>query len=181
MARAEASEHTVVFAALRARSKRVVSSGGANPMFSMKNSMLGLLTVAAIGSQMVVPAEAQYYRGYVSRPSKAKTFFQAHPKVKAATIGAGVGTAAGAATGLIAGRSVVKGALIGAGTGAGVGLIRSSRTLRRHPIIKDTATGSAVGLGLGLAASRGHHSGLKGAAVGAGVGLGLGALKQVLR
>lgn len=150
-------------------------------MFSMKNSMVGLLAVAAVTSQLALPADAQY-RGYVyKKPNKVKTFFNNHPKVKSATIGAGIGTAAGAATGLIAGKSVAKGALIGAGTGAGVGLIRSSRTLSRHPIIKDTATGSAVGLGLGLAASRGHHSGLKGAAVGAGVGLGLGALKQALR
>lgn len=147
----------------------------------MKNAMIGLLAVAAVSSTLNLPAEAQY-SGYAGRQTNSvKSFFYRHPKVKSATIGAGIGTAAGAATGLITGRSVAKGALVGAGTGAGVGLIRSSEILRRHPIVKNTATGAAVGLGLGVAAQRGHNSGLKGAAVGAGVGLGLGALSQVLR
>lgn len=148
----------------------------------MKNAMIGLLAVAAVSSTLSLPAEA-HYSGYVGRgpTNSVKSFFYRHPKVKSATIGAGIGTAAGAATGLITGRSVVKGALVGAGTGAGVGLIRSSEIMRRHPIVKNTATGAAVGLGLGVAAQRGHNSGLKGAAVGAGVGLGLGALSQVLR
>lgn len=151
-------------------------------MVLTKNVMLGLLTVATVSSQyFCLPADAQY-RGYVNRQNTGvKGFFNRHPKVKSATIGAGVGTAAGAATGLISGRGVGRGALIGAGAGAGVGLIRSSRTLQRHPIVKHTATGSVVGLGLGMAAGRGRRPGLKGAAVGAGVGLGLGVLQQALR
>lgn len=147
-----------------------------------KSAVIGILTVAAISSQVALPAEAQY-SGYVNRSktNSVKSFFNRHPKVKSATIGAGVGTAAGAATGLISGRGIGRGALVGAGAGAGVGLIRSSRTLKRHPIVQDTATGTVVGLGLGVAAGRGRKAGLKGAAVGAGVGLGLGALKQALR
>lgn len=145
-------------------------------------ALVGALAAIMVGSQFTLPAEAQLSGGvYRTRTSKAKTFFQAHPKVKAATIGAGVGTAAGAATGLITGRGVVRGGLIGAGSGAGVGLIRSSRTLKRHPIVQDTATGTVAGLGLGLAASRGRHAGLKGAAAGTAVGLGIGALRNVLR
>lgn len=151
-------------------------------VLSTKNAMLSLLAIATMGSQFCLPADAQY-RGYVGRTKtqKVKGYFATHPKVKATTIGLGVGTAAGAATGLISGRGVMRGALVGAGTGAGVGLLRSSTIMKRHPIIQDTATGSAVGLGLGLAASRTRHAGLKGAAVGGGLGLGLGALRQVLR
>lgn len=125
---------------------------------------------------------------YVQRPvtrtiyvQDNRTFFQRHPKVKAATVGAGVGTAAGAITGLVSGRGVVRGAAIGAGTGAGVGLIHSSRTMRRHPIIKDTAIGSLTGLGIGAAASRGSRRAFQGAGVGAAVGLGVGLLKHGLK
>ncbi len=108
-----------------------------------------------------------------------RTFWQKHPKVKAATIGAGVGAGAGAVTGLISGRGIVRGAAIGAGTGAGVGLVRSSNTMKRHPIVRDIATGGLVGLGIGGAASR-HRGWVKGAAVGSAVGLGWGLLKNGL-
>jgi hypothetical protein len=125
---------------------------------------------------------------YVQRPvtrtvyvQDNRTFFQRHPKVKAATVGAGVGTAAGAITGLVSGRGVVRGAAIGAGTGAGVGLIHSSRTMKRHPIIKDTAMGSLAGLGIGAAASHGSRRAFQGAGVGAAVGLGVGLLKHGLK
>jgi hypothetical protein len=128
------------------------------------------------------PQRAQVNRVYVDRPvirtvylKDNRTYFQRHPKVKAATVGAGVGTAAGALTGLVSGRGVLRGGLIGAGTGAGVGLIRSSETMRRHPIIKNVATGSAVGLGLAAAASR-HHL-WAGTGVGAAAGLGYGLFK----
>jgi len=128
-----------------------------------------------------------YLRGTASRNTKTsgtKKYFQEHPKVRSAAIGAGVGTAAGAVTGLVTGRGVVRGAAIGAGTGAGVGLIRSSRTLNSHPIFKDVATGTVAGLGLGLAGSRGHGKGKKAAqaaGVGAAVGLAAGLLKDKLR
>jgi hypothetical protein len=147
---------------------------------SIRSAMAAMLLVTAFSTQVCLPAEAQYYRGYV-RQNPVKSFFNRHPKVKAATVGGAVGTAAGAGVGLISGRGVGRGALIGAGTGAGVGLIRSSQMLRRHPIIKDTATGGVVGLGIGAAAGRGRRPAVKGAAVGAGVGLGIGALRQVLR
>jgi len=110
-----------------------------------------------------------------------RTFFQRHPKVKAATVGAGVGAAAGAVTGLVSGRGVVRGGLIGAGTGAGVGLVRSSDTLKRHPIVRDVATGGLVGLGLGAAASRRSKRVWQGAGVGSAAGLAYGLLKHGLR
>lgn len=108
-----------------------------------------------------------------------RTFWQKHPKVKAATIGAGVGAGAGAVTGLISRRGIVRGAAIGAGAGAGVGLVRASNTMKRHPIVRDVATGGLVGLGIGGAASR-HHGWIKGAAVGSAVGLGWGLLRNGL-
>lgn len=110
-----------------------------------------------------------------------RTFFQRHPKVKAATVGAGVGAAAGAVTGLISGRGVVRGGLIGAGTGAGVGLVRSSDTLKRHPIVRDVATGGLVGLGFGAAASRRSKRAWQGLGVGSAAGLAYGLLKNGLR
>jgi len=108
-----------------------------------------------------------------------RTFFQRHPKVKAASIGAGVGAGAGALTGLVTGNGVVRGALIGGGAGAGVGLVRSSNTLKRHPIMRDVATGSLVGLGLGAAGSRGHRRALQATGVGAAIGLGVGMFKHL--
>jgi hypothetical protein len=108
-----------------------------------------------------------------------RTFFQRHPMVKSATIGAGVGAGAGALTGLVTGRGVVRGALIGGGAGAGVGIVRSSQIMRRHPIMRDVATGSLVGLGLGAAASRGHRLPLQATGVGAALGLGVGLFKNL--
>lgn len=99
-----------------------------------------------------------------------RTFFQKHPKVKAATLGAGVGAGVGALTGLLTHQSVMRGALIGAGTGAGVGLLRSSSIMARHPIMRNVATGSLAGLGIGGA--MGRHRGLAGLGIGAAVGLG---------
>jgi hypothetical protein len=145
----------------------------------MRNGISGVLAVMALSCSLNMPALSQtIHKGYVGQNhAKVRSYFYRHPKVKAATVGAGVGTAAGAVAGLVSGRGVVRGALIGAGTGAGVGLIRSSQVMKRHPIVRDTATGVAAGLGLGLV-SRGHHSAVKGAAVGGAVGLGLGAIKQ---
>jgi len=110
-----------------------------------------------------------------------RTYWQRHPKVRAVAIGAGVGAGAGAVTGLISGRGVLRGAAWGAGSGAGVGLVRSSRTMRRHPIMRDTATGALVGLGIGGAASRHGRRIGQVTAVGAAVGLGYGLLKDGLR
>lgn len=108
-----------------------------------------------------------------------RTFFQRHPMIKGATIGAGVGAAAGAITGAVTRRGILRGAAIGAGTGAGVGVVRTSRTMRRHPIIRDTATGALVGLGLGWAGSRRSSTKWKGAGIGAAVGLGAGLLRHL--
>lgn len=155
-------------------------------MVTLSKSVIGGAMAAVVATTMLaVPAFSQsYYRGHVQNPSvgqKTRSYLYRHPKVKSATVGALVGTAGGAAVGLISGRGIGRGALIGAGTGAGVGLIRSSETLKRHPIVRTTATGTAAGLGIGLIASRGHNGGLKGAAIGGAVGLGIGALGQVLR
>ena len=108
-----------------------------------------------------------------------RTFFQRHPMVKSAAIGGGVGAGAGALTGLVTGRGVVRGALIGGGAGAGVGIVRSSQIMRRHPIVRDVATGSLVGLGFGAAASRGHRLPLQATGVGAAIGLGVGLFKNL--
>ena len=108
-----------------------------------------------------------------------RTFFQKHPMVKSATIGAGVGAGAGALTGLVTGRGVIRGAVIGGGTGAGVGVVRSSQIMKRHPIVRDVATGSLVGLGLGASASRGHRLPLQATGVGAAIGLGVGLFKNL--
>ncbi len=108
-----------------------------------------------------------------------RTYFQRHPKVKAATVGAGVGAGVGALTGLVTGRGVIRGGAIGAGTGAGVGLVRSSTTMKRHPIIRDVATGTLVGGGLGWAGSRRRGTIAKTAGVGAALGLGVGLFKHL--
>jgi hypothetical protein len=114
--------------------------------------------------------------------SATKKFFYEHPKVKGATIGAGAGAGVGAVTGLLTGRGVLRGAALGAGTGAGVGLIQTSNTMKRHPIMKDIAQGTLVGTGVGLAANRGYGTGRRTtqtAVAGAAVGLGIGLLKEL--
>jgi len=119
--------------------------------------------------QVIRPAQT-----YVSKPAKPpETFWHKHPMVRSATVGAGVGAGAGALTGLVTGRGVLHGAVVGAGAGAGVGVIRSSQIMRRHPILKNAATGGVAGLGLGLAAG-GHGTGFAGAGVGSAIGLGYG-------
>lgn len=146
-------------------------------------------------SQPLIEQQARYDTRYVAPPQVRvvrpvyrtrtvyvrdnRTYFQRHPKVKAAVVGGGVGAAAGAVTGLVSGRGVLRGAAIGAGAGAGIGLIRSSRTMKRHPIIRDVATGTVAGLGLGWAASRSRRTIGKATAVGAAVGLGVGLFKHL--
>lgn len=125
------------------------------------------------------PAPRTVYQTRTVYVKDNRTYFQRHPKVKAATIGAGVGAGAGALTGLVTGRGVLRGGAIGAGTGAGVGLVRSSTTLKRHPIIRDVATGTLVGGGLGWAGSRRRGTIAKTAGVGAALGLGVGLFKHL--
>lgn len=103
-----------------------------------------------------------------------RTFWQRHPMVKGAAIGAGIGAGAGAATGLVTGRGILHGALIGAGTGAGVGVVRTSQIMKRHPIVRDIATGGLVGLGLGGAGSWHHSTVAATTGIGAAAGLGVG-------
>jgi len=117
------------------------------------------------------------YRTYVQQDRR--TYFQRHPKVKSAVVGAGVGAGAGAIAGLVSGRGVLRGAAIGGGTGAGVGLIRSSRTMKRHPLARDLATGAAVGFGLGATSSRRGSTMVKSAAIGTAIGGGYHFLKKM--
>lgn len=131
---------------------------------------------SGVQTRTVVVQKPVYREVYVR---DNRTYFQRHPKVKAVSIGAGVGAGAGALTGLVAGSGVVRGAAIGAGSGAGVGLVRSSNTMKRHPIIRDTATGTIAGLGLGAASSRNSKRAWQGAGVGAAVGLGVGLFKNL--
>jgi YMGG-like Gly-zipper len=108
-----------------------------------------------------------------------RTFWQKHPMVKGATIGAGVGLGAGALTGLVTRQGVLRGAVIGAGAGAGVGALRQSKIMKRHPIAKDVATGAVAGLGLGWAGSRWPHTVAATTGVGAAIGLGAGLLTHL--
>lgn len=172
------------------------------PVFAQTTMLMGSASHNAAGSTVTKtttisrvslhPQQPKY--DYTPRPQAAprtvyqtrtvyvkdnRTYFQRHPKVKAATIGAGVGAGAGALTGLVTGRGIIRGGAIGAGTGAGVGLVRSSTTMKRHPIIRDVATGTLVGGGLGWAGSRRRGTIAKGAGVGAAIGLGVGLFKHL--
>src|SRR5690349_13763515 len=63
-----------------------------------------------------------------------------NPIVKQSLVGAGIGAATGFLTGHHhrEGHAVLRGAGIGALTGAGTGLVSSSQTMRRHPLVKST-------------------------------------------
>ena len=162
--------------------------------FSKKGNLnaIVLTTSFVLGSTFLLPtqfaqsAQAQTkLNGSASRSSVRygtnKSYWQKHPKVKSATVGAGVGAGVGAVTGLVSKKGVLRGSAIGAGTGAGVGLIQSSKTMKRHPIVKDVLQGTVAGAGLGLAAKkRGKYKTAgKVAATGAAVGLGIGVLKNL--
>jgi Glycine-zipper domain len=151
-----------------------------------KNTGAVLALVCALQIGTMSESDAYYSAGTtkvrVKHPQQAQhtqTYWQRHPKVKSAAIGGGVGAAGGALVGGLTGHGVVRGAAIGAGTGAGVGLIRSSNTLKRHPIARDAATGTAAGLGIGWAGGRGGSRAFKGAAIGGAVGLGVGLFKNL--
>jgi len=103
-------------------------------------------------------------------------YINSHPKLRSTTIGAGVGTAAGAVTGLITGRGILRGAVVGAGAGAGTGYIRSTDVMQRHPIVKNIATGSMIGLGLGLAGGRMPGTAMRTTMVGGATGMATGLL-----
>lgn len=151
---------------------------------TMKPAVAALVIAAAISANGTL-CMAQYQATVTkSKSSGLKGYMNSHPKVKGATVGAGVGAGAGAVTGLISGKGTLRGAGIGAATGAGVGVVRTAKTMKRHPIVKDTATGALIGTGLGLAATRGHGKGKKTAAaagVGAALGLGVGLFKDKLK
>lgn len=145
-----------------------------------KSSQAILLTVALCMS--LTPAFADTIKGGVTKTTvKGQTFLQKHPVVKRTAIGAGVGAGAGALTGLVTKKGTLRGAAIGAAAGSSVGLIKSSKTLNRHPVASKVAQGTAIGLGVGLAASRGHNATkrtLTAGGIGAAVGLGAGFLRD---
>jgi hypothetical protein len=143
--------------------------------------------VLCLSTSSATVAHPHYQQGYVGnnrsyrrQPVTLRQYFADHPKVKATTVGAGVGAAAGAVTGLVTGRGVLRGTAVGAGTGAGVGLVRSSNVMKRHPIVKDVATGSLVGMGIGYAGGRNRGTTARATAVGAAAGLATGLLKHGL-
>lgn len=154
----------------------------------MKNSKL--ITTAALMAILctsnVAANATDTLQGGVSRAKTSSGtgvghYLKTHPKVRDGMIGTGVGAGAGALTGLISGKGMMRGTAIGAGTGAGVGILQGSQVMKRHTYVKDTAQGSLVGLGLGMAATRGHGSGKKVAgatALGGALGLGAGFLKK---
>jgi len=142
---------------------------------------LPIATIGAAGALALNDRTGNYQQTYHPPAYQQQTitfhdYISTHPKMKSATIGAGVGTAAGAVTGLLTGRGVLRGAVIGAGAGAGTGLLRSSYTMQRHPIVNNIATGTMVGMGLGLAGGRFHGTTARTAGVGAAAGLATGLL-----
>ena len=169
----------------------IMANAAALPAFSQATTLTGSINqnVAPIHAMQAQRASIDYSRPrpvVVNRPvyrtyavQDRRTYFQRHPKVKSAVVGGAVGAGGGAVAGLISGRGVLRGAAIGAGTGAGVGLIRSSRTMKRHPLAKDLATGAAVGFGLGAASSRRGSTMVKSAAIGTAIGGGYHFLKKM--
>ncbi|MBX9688168.1 MAG: hypothetical protein K2X27_15780 [Candidatus Obscuribacterales bacterium] len=147
--------------------------------FKNTNACLVLLAGFALNSAAVLADPVQ---GVVTKTAvNEKTYLQKHPVVKRTAIGAGVGAGAGALTGLVTGKGTLRGAAIGAGTGGSVGLIKSSKTLKQHPVASKVAEGTAIGLGLGLASSGGHSTAkrsLGAAGIGAALGLGAGLLEK---
>lgn len=109
--------------------------------------------------------------------AKAASWGQRHPKLKSAAIDGGIGAAAGGATGLLTGRGALRGAAIGGGLGASLGAARKTQMAQRHPIVSDTVTGTAAGLGLGWASGK-EHMGTKGALIGGAAGLGVALWKN---
>lgn len=167
----------------------VIASAAVPPAFSQATTLAGSINNYAYQNPPTLRAQQALMdtgRPVVNRPVQRtyvvrdrRTYFQRHPKVKSAVVGAGVGAGAGAVTGLVTGRGVLRGAAIGAGTGAGVGLVRSSRTMRRHPLMRDMATGGLVGFGFGAAGSRRGRTMVKSAAVGTAIGGGYHFLKKM--
>lgn len=151
-----------------------VMSAASLPALAVDSTLQGGVTKTKVSSSVSSTS---------STSNQNKTFLQKHPVVKKAAIGAGLGTAAGALTGAISGKGTLRGAAIGAATGTSIGLVKSSKTLKNHPVVSNTATGTAIGLGLGLAATRGGsgHSKVKRLGTAAGVGAAIGAATGLLK
>ncbi len=91
--------------------------------------------------------------------------------IKSGVAGAGIGLGAAALTE----HNLLRGSLIGGAYGLGVGLMDESYFFKRHPLIRRTAKGAAIGMG--AAAVTTAASLAPAAAVGAGVGVGIHYLK----
>ncbi|MGE0201815.1 MAG: hypothetical protein AB7P76_12730 [Candidatus Melainabacteria bacterium] len=100
--------------------------------------------------------------------SKTKTV------VRQAAIGAGIGALGGALTERT---SIGRGLGVGALTGAGTGLIETSDSMQRHPLVKNTLQGAVIGTGTSVA-RRGDTA--RGAVIGAGAGAGWHLLRNYL-
>ncbi len=149
------------------------------------NTSVSFALLAAAICFSSVSANAEAVQGGVTKTCvQEKTYLQRHPVVKRTAIGAGVGVGAGALTGMLTGKGALRGAAIGATAGGGVGLIKSSKTLKQHPTMTKVAEGTVIGLGLGMAASRGHNTAkrsLEAGGIGAALGLGAGLLSKEFR
>lgn len=147
---------------------------------NLSGTVLILLSALCLSTEA---ANAESVKGGVTKVGvpEQQTYLQKHPVVKRTAVGAGVGAGAGALTGLVTGKGTLRGATIGAATGGSVGLIKSSKTLKQHPLATKVAEGAAIGLGLGLASSNGHSTtkrSLTAGGIGAAVGLSAGLLQN---
>ena len=134
-------------------------------MMIVSKALMSLSLIAALGVSTIAASYAED-----TRTRRALR----NPIVKQAAVGAVAGTIGGALSGET---SAVKGAGIGALTGAGTGLIDTSTTMKRKPMLKSTAKGAVIGTGVSAVAGRGK---VKGAVVGAGVGAGAHVLNDYL-
>jgi hypothetical protein len=103
-------------------------------------------------------AQAYCYRGYATHLRHDYcSYMHEHHIVRNAVKDGAIGSAAGALVGLASGGGLIHGALIGAGAGAGIGALRASSAKWTHPVATNVGTAAIAGLGLALAAHRGHE------------------------
>jgi hypothetical protein len=100
--------------------------------------MMPVLLLGAVGSGLLLPAEAhnaRNYRQYYGRPGyyQAYTRYERHPYLKRAGIGAAAGAGLGAVLAPDGARldTAVKGGLIGAGAGLGYAYLKDRGYLNR--------------------------------------------------
>lgn len=89
------------------------------------------------------------------------------PTVKKSIVGAGTGVGVAA----LAEKNLLKGGLVGAGVGLGVSAMDDSYYFKRHPLVRRTSQGAAIGVG--AAAITSTIALWPAAALGAGIGAGI--------